>query len=270
MIIEGKKLAAGIDIGSFYTKTIILDLNENVIASNVVRSGAVYREAAEISLCQALESGGLKKDDIGYTITTGYGRALVPEVDNEITEITCHARGVSSLFPQTHTIIDIGGQDSKVIYVNSSGWVDNFVMNDKCAAGTGRFLEVTANALGINLDEMSELSLGSRENVEISSVCTVFAESEIISLLAKGCRKEDIVAALFQSIARRVSGMVYQIGVKDPVTMTGGVAQSVGMQRALEKQLKTKLLIPDQPQLTGALGAAIIAIERIRKGLKTA
>ncbi len=259
------KLVAGIDIGSYYTKTVVLDIDENIISSSVVRSGASYKDAADRSLYEALHAIGLKANDVCYTISTGYGRALIPMANAEVTEITCHARGVNKILPQTRTIIDIGGQDSKVIYLIAFGGVGNFIMNDKCAAGTGRFLEVTANVLGVGIEEMSELSFQSQEILEISSVCTVFAESEIISLLAKGCQKEDIVAALFRSIARRVAGMVYQIGVQEPVTMTGGVAQSAGMIHALEKQLNTKLLIPEQPQLTGALGAAIIAAARVKR-----
>ncbi|MFC2040836.1 acyl-CoA dehydratase activase [Chloroflexota bacterium] len=256
------KLAAGIDIGSLYTKTVLINSNGEVVSFNVIRSGAAYRGAAEASLNEALEQAGVISPDISYIVSTGYGRALVSFADGEVTEITCHARGVSKLFPQAHTIIDIGGQDSKVIYVNDVGQAVNFVMNDKCAAGTGRFLEVMAGALGVSLEQMSELSSHSHQKLEISSMCTVFAESEVISSLASGYSRDDIAIALYRAIARRVTGMVGQLGVKTPVVMTGGVAQSAAMVRALEEQLNTTLLIPEKPQLTGAFGAAIIAAER--------
>ncbi len=260
--VRNQKLVAGIDIGSLYTKTVIMDSNGKVISFSVIQSGSNFKVAAEASLDEALKLAGRQLRDISHIVSTGYGRTIISFANSQITEITCHARGASKLFSQGRTIIDIGGQDSKVIYVNDKGQVVNFVMNDKCAAGTGRFLEVMAGTLGVSLEHMSELSFGSQQKLEISSTCAVFAESEVISLLATGQSKADIAAALYQSIARRVIGLVGQSGMREPVVMTGGVAQSAAMVRALEDKLNTTLLVPDKPQLTGAFGAAIIAFER--------
>ncbi len=257
-------LVAGVDIGSLYTKSVIMDSKGEVTSFNVLRSGAAYKGAAEASLNEALKQAGVQFSDLSYIVSTGYGRAIVDFGNSQVTEISCHARGANSLFPQARTVIDIGGQDSKIIYVNDMGKVDNFVMNDKCAAGTGRFLEVMAVALGTNLADLSELSFRSQQKLDISSTCTVFAESEVISLFATGQDKADIAAALFRAIARRITGMVGQLGVKERVVMTGGVALNAGMVRALEEHLKTTLLVPDKPQLVGALGAAIIAAERVK------
>lgn len=256
------RIAAGIDVGSLCTKAVILNEDGKILASNVSRSGAYYTGAAEAAMEQVLQSAGLKIDDVGCIIATGYGRAKVPFAKRHVTEITCHARGAKSLFPDVRTVIDIGGQDSKVIYVNDQGHPANFVMNDKCAAGTGRFLEVMAGALEVELDEMGDLSFSAGdEPVEVSSMCTVFAETEVISLLAQGHHKSDIAAAIFSSIARRVTGLAGQLGVQEPVAMSGGVAKGQGMVRALEKKLGTSLLLPPEPQIVGALGAAIIAAE---------
>lgn len=255
------KVSAGVDVGSLCTKTVILNHDGSIIASHVGRSGAYYRGAAEASLAQALDSIGLKLEDVDCIIATGYGRAKVPFAKRHVTEITCHARGAKALFPEVKTVIDIGGQDSKIIYVNSDGRPVNFVMNDKCAAGTGRFLEVMAGALEVELDEMGALSFAAANEIEVSSMCTVFAETEVISLLAQGYHKSDIAAAIFASIARRVTGLAGQLGVQEPVAMSGGVARGIGMVRALEKKLHTSLLLPPQPQIVGALGAAIIAAE---------
>jgi predicted CoA-substrate-specific enzyme activase len=256
------KIAAGIDVGSLFTKTVIINDGGNIIASHVGRSGACYEGAAEASMEHALDSSDLEMDDISCVISTGYGRAKVPFARRHVTEITCHAKGAKTLFPEAKTIIDIGGQDSKVIYVNEQGHPLNFVMNDKCAAGTGRFLEVMAGALEIDLDEMGPLSFQAQnESVEVSSMCTVFAETEVISLLAQGHHKGDIAAAIFSAIARRVTGLAGQLGVQEPVVMSGGVAKGIGIVRALEKKLRTSLLLPPEPQLVGALGAAIIAAE---------
>jgi len=248
-------------VGSLYTKTVFLDGDGNVVAKDIIRSGAIYQGAAENSFAHALEQVGLERGDIGYTVGTGYGRAKVLFADKEITEITCHGRGSHWLFPEAHTIIDIGGQDTKVIWLNDAGNLRSFVMNDKCAAGTGRFLEVMAATMGLGMEEMGPLSLLSKYNVEISSLCTVFAESEIISLFAQSCALEDICAGLHRAIASRIAGMVAQVGIRERVVMSGGVAQNIGVVKTLEQRLKTSLLIPDEPQIVGALGAALIAWE---------
>jgi predicted CoA-substrate-specific enzyme activase len=208
---------------------------------------------------------GIASADIRYVLATGYGRNNVPYAKGEMTEITCHAKGAHHLFPETRTIIDIGGQDSKAISVNDAGGATNFMMNDKCAAGSGRFLEVMARALEIELEQMGELSLQSTKEVTISSMCTVFAESEVVSAVAKGLDPHDIINGIHRAIAKRVSVLAEQMGVKERVLMSGGVAKNVGVVRALEEQLHTTLLIPKNPQLVGALGAALIALERSLK-----
>ncbi|MBI1987866.1 MAG: 2-hydroxyglutaryl-CoA dehydratase [Nitrospinae bacterium] len=256
------EIYAGIDVGSLCTKVVILDAGRNVLSSHILRSGGHYQGAAEAAFSGALESAGLRIKEISFLVSTGYGRARVTFSDTHVTEITCHARGAKHLFPHVHTVIDIGGQDSKVIYVNDEGRPKNFVMNDKCAAGTGRFLEVMAGALEVSLQEMAELSFHAQGESEVSNMCTVFAESEVISLLAQGTEKADIAAAIFRSIARRITGLVGKLGLKEPVVMTGGVAKNPGMVRALEEKLRTTLLIPPEPQIMGAYGAALIAAEQ--------
>ncbi|MDY6790474.1 MAG: acyl-CoA dehydratase activase [Thermodesulfobacteriota bacterium] len=250
---------AGIDIGSLCTKAVIINSDGKIVSYSIIRSGAAYKGAGEEVLNDALLRAGLKHDDVLYTISTGYGRARVPIADGQVTEITCHARGANHVFPEAGAVIDIGGQDSKVIEIGDDGRVLKFVMNDKCAAGTGRFLEVMAGTLEADLDEMSEFALKSKRDVEISSMCTVFAESEVISLFAEGAEKVDIASGIYRSIARRVTGLASQIVKGKKVTMTGGVAKSKGMVKALEKNLGTLLLVADEPQIIGALGAALIA-----------
>ena len=255
-------LYAGVDVGSLCTKAVIIDEEGRLVSHSIIRSGGFYEGAAETAIEEALSSAMLVRKDLSCVISTGYGRARVSFSHDHVTEISCHARGAKQLFPDIHTLIDIGGQDSKVIYVNDEGWPKNFVMNDKCAAGTGRFLEVMAGALEVNLAEMAEISFHSREEMEVSNMCTVFAESEVISLLSRGSDKGDIAAAIFRSIARRVTGLVGKLGLKEPAAMTGGVAKNRGRVRALEEKLRATLLIPSDPQITGAYGAALIAAEQ--------
>ncbi len=250
---------AGIDIGSLCTKSLILNEDDAIIGTSIKRSGAAYRGAGEDALNAALKDANLKSEDLNYIISTGYGRSRIPIADEQITEITCHARGSSFIFPEARAVIDIGGQDSKVIEINSKGRVLKFVMNDKCAAGTGRFLEVMAGSLDIDLEQMSELAKQSKKEVQISSMCTVFAESEVISLFAGGTEKAEIASGIYRAIARRVTGLASHIVSGKKVTMTGGVAKSKGMVWALSKKLKTELLVADDPQIIGALGAALIA-----------
>ena len=259
----GSLLVAGIDVGSLYTKAVILNGKGEVTSFSILPSGAAYQEAAKVSFSEALNKAGVASDEISYMVATGYGRAIVPFANIQVTEISCHARGARWIFPGAHTVIDIGGQDIKAISLGEKGQVIHFVMNDKCAAGTGRFLEVMAATLGVSLEGLSELSAQPRHQVEVSSICTVFAESEVISLLARGGDKRDIAAAVFEAIARRIVALVGQVGIKERVVMTGGVAKSPGMVKALERKLNTTILVPQQPQITGALGAALIAAERL-------
>ncbi len=255
---------AGVDIGSLATKVCIIDEDEKLVAYLIEKTGARIKEIGEKSLEKCLKSSGLRREDLRYVIATGYGRnlALSNIADEKVTEITCHAKGAKKLFPDCHTVIDIGGQDSKAMVLDDSGKVIRFTMNDKCAAGTGKFLEVLANTLGIELEKMGELSLNSKNPVNITSTCTVFAESEVISLLAEGKDVIDIVAGLHRAIARRVGGLVRQIGVVEDVVMTGGVAKNVGVVKALEEEINARIKIPEEPQIVGALGAGIIAKEK--------
>lgn len=257
---------AGIDVGSLTTKVLLMDAAEKdrILSFYIVRSGGAFRTAVDSALDKALASADRQREDIRQVVSTGYGREIVDLSNSRVTEITCHARGVKHLFPEGHTVIDIGGQDSKVISIDDRGGVANFTMNDKCAAGTGRFLEVMASALGVEIGGLGALSAQSTKQVRVSSMCTVFAESEVISLLSKECRKADIAAAIHEAIARRITGMVSQVGLKERVVMVGGVAKNDGVVRSLEKILDTTFLIPPEPQITGALGAALIAAERMR------
>ncbi|MHA1264403.1 MAG: acyl-CoA dehydratase activase [Candidatus Helarchaeota archaeon] len=263
-------LTAGIDIGSLTTKALIMD-DSNVLGYIVLKSGHLYEEAGIQAFNQCMEKCGVAREDIQYIVGTGYGRALIEFAHENITEITCHARGVYYYFPDAHTVIDIGGQDSKAIRIGENGKVLDFVMNDKCAAGTGRFLEVMMNALNIeSLNRMGELSLQSRNPAKISSMCTVFAESEVISLFAqKKASKIDIVAGLHTAIAKRITGMVNRLGrVQEKIVFCGGVAKNKGVKKALEQELKKPLYSPEDPQITGALGAALLAKERYLKQKK--
>lgn len=256
---------AGIDIGSTMTKIVIMDdeINSQVIGP----TGAEHRHLANKVMEEALSKAGIAFDELTYVVATGYGRINVPFADKQITEITCHAKGVSSIFPSARTVIDIGGQDAKGIKI-AGGKVVNFVMNDKCAAGTGRFLEVIADALGLKLKEMGELSLQSKEKVRISSTCTIFAEQEVVSKIADGVPIEDILAGLHEAIASRVFHMAEKMKIEKDVAMTGGVAKNVGMVKALEDQLGFPVLIAREPLLTGAIGAAILGKELVIKALE--
>ena len=255
---------AGIDIGSLTAKTVILDTDARVAGHALVPTGAISQRAGEISFETALKMAGIKASDIEYVLATGYGRKNIPFAKGEMTEITCHARGAHKIFPEVRTIVDIGGQDSKAISINETGVPTSFMMNDKCAADSGRFLEVMTRALEIELDRIKKLSLRSTKDIQISSMCTVFAESEVVSAVAKGHDPCDIVNGIHQAIAKRVAVLVDHVGVKERVMMSGGVAKNTGVVRALEKELHTTLLIPREPQLVGALGAALIALERSR------
>lgn len=257
-------IVGGIDIGSTTTKVVILGSDQKVRAVSVVRTGAMVSKAISDSVNDCLTKADLTSDAIRYWVSTGYGRDLVSFAQSQVTEISCHAKGANALYPDTKTIIDIGGQDSKVISVNESGNIVSFVMNDKCAAGTGKFLEVISRAMEIELDEMPDYAQHSQVHLEVSSICTVFAESEVISLFSQGYAKEDIVAGIYRSIARRVRGLANQVGVVPPVIMTGGGAKNKGLVKAFEVAMNTSITVPEDPQIIGALGAAIIALRKVK------
>ena len=250
--------AVGIDIGSTSGEAVILNGN-GIIASSIVDTGYNSRRAAELALEKALTGSGLTRDQLGPIVATGYGRIAIKFADRQVTEISCYAKGMAHLFPDVRTVIDIGGQDSKVIAVGKNGRAIDFAMNDKCAAGTGRFLEVTARALQLDLADLGEISAQATRDVPISSICTVFAESEVITLVAEGAERADIVAGLHRAIAKRVGAMVKRIGPNPVIAFAGGVAKNSGVKHALEEALHVTLVIPPEPQIVGALGAALIA-----------
>lgn len=250
---------AGIDVGSLSTDVVILDARGEVSSYSIVDTGANSTEASEEAFEKALAAASIDRENLVRIVATGYGRASVPLAEKKVTEISCHALGAHHLFPDTGTVIDIGGQDSKVIRVGEDGKILDFTMNDKCAAGTGRFLEVMANKLQVPLDEMGELSLSAAGEVRISSVCTVFAESEVVSLVARNHPKEEILRGLHRAIVSRVWSMVKTIGVNRGVTMTGGVAKNSGVVALMEERLGKPIHINSEPQIIGALGAALLA-----------
>ena len=254
-----EKVYAGVDVGSLGTKAILLRGNE-IIGHSLIRTGIDTEENGRLALGKALESAQLTAEDVSYTVATGYGRISAPYANKTVTEITCHAKGANYLHPTTRTIIDMGGQDCKAIRLDEDGNVTDFAMNDKCAAGTGRFLEVMSNVFKVELDALGPLSLKATEILPVSSTCTVFAESETVSLLARGEKPENIIKGIHHAIANRVAGMFSRVGVEGDVFFSGGVAKNVGMKRALEEVLNAKIVEPEyDPQLVGALGAAVLA-----------
>jgi len=251
-------ITAGIDIGSITAKAAIFK-DGKLIATKVIFTG-YNAEAAGLRVYEEiLAETGIDKNSISKIVSTGYGRNSVKFADKSYTEIMCHAAGAHFLNSHVRTIIDIGGQDSKAILLDDKGKVKNFIMNDKCAAGTGRFLEVMARALEVNLDEFGTMSTKSKNPSKISSLCTVFAESEVISLIAKGNQRIDIIAGIHESIASRISSMIGRVGIKEPVMITGGVARNAGVIHALEKKLGMKIEVSPYAQVNGAIGAAILA-----------
>jgi len=245
----------GIDAGAATTKAVIL--RDNEIAGYRIRStGFDFLHTAESIYRNVLEDTELREKDVERVVATGYGRKSIQFADTAVSEITAHAKGVQYLFPEVMGIIDIGGQDSKVIAVEQGRVVD-FLMNDKCAAGTGKFLEYTAKALEVSIEALGSLALTSKRPAGISSMCTVFAESEVISLRARGSAKEDVAAGLLESIAQRVSVMVKQVGLKENIAFVGGVAKNAGMKAALERESGVTLFVPSEPQITGALGGSL-------------
>ena len=255
---------AGIDIGSTMTKVVLMDTTDRILSAIKGPTGPEHRQLANEVMRMALEQANLQLDDIAYIIATGYGRVNVPFADDQITELSCHARGVSSLFPNARTAIDIGGQDAKCMKIEKGKLVD-FVMDDKCAAGTGRFLEVTAATLGIRLEDMGNISLQSTKKIQISNLCTIFAQQEVVALLSRGEKLEDIIAGLHDALASRVASLARRLKVEPDVVLTGGVAKNIGMVKAMKESLGCELLVPEEPLLTGAIGAAILAKENYMK-----
>lgn len=253
---------AGVDVGSTQTKAVILDAGRNIVARVLIATGANVTRAGERAFVAACEAARLPREAVGYVVGTGYGRYKVTFGDAQITEITCHARGAHSLFPATRTVIDMGGQDTKAIKVGADGSVMDFSMNDKCAAGTGRFLSAAADVTGVSLDDIGTLSLAAKNPVRLTSVCTVFVESDIMSYLAQRKTVEDILGGVHKAIASRTMSLVRRVGVEEEITFTGGVSRNLGMVRGLEAVLGKPINVHPDGHFMGALGAAIFALER--------
>ena len=258
----------GVDVGSTQTKAVIVDESRTILARILIPTGANVSRAGENSFVKACEAAGLPREAVGYVVGTGYGRYKILFGDAQITEITCHARGAQSLFPATRTVIDMGGQDTKVIKVGPDGSVMDFSMNDKCAAGTGRFLSAAADVTGVGLDEIGPLALQAKIPVRLTSVCTVFVESDIMSYLAQRKTIEDILGGVHKAIATRTMSLIRRVGVENEVTFTGGVSLNIGMVRALEEVLGESLNVSKEGHYMGALGAALFALERAQAGAR--
>lgn len=252
-------ITIGLDLGSVASKGVLL--NDGRVFTAMLPTGWSPRTAGEMILSELMGQGDFNEDEASCITVTGYGRVAFKQTARTVTEISCHARGVAHLCPEAGTIIDIGGQDSKVITINDQGKVLDFSMNDKCAAGTGRFLEIMANTLEMDVAELATAEQPG-DIIPINSMCTVFAESEIIGLLAQGTSKGGIIAGVHQSVGKRMAVMARRLGIKENIVFTGGVARNGGVRRALEEELKCSVTVPRDCQFTGALGAALLAAEQ--------
>jgi predicted CoA-substrate-specific enzyme activase len=256
--------AAGVDVGSTQTKAVIINEAGEIVGRALIDTGANVIAAAESAFAQALASHQLDEREIEYVIGTGYGRYRVTFGNTQVTEISCHGRGAVHMFPNTRTVVDMGGQDTKAIRVSATGEIIDFCMNDKCAAGTGRFLGAASTALDIPLEQLGEVALRAERAVKISTTCTVFAESEVLSWLGKGKKIEDILLGVHQSIAARSIGLLRRVGIDPEVTFTGAVAKNIGMIAALNKGMNLKVNVSPDSHFMGALGAALFAMDHIR------
>ncbi len=257
---------AGIDIGSTMTKAVII--RDRIIASVIGPTGPEQRRLADKVMEEVLARAGLAFESLAYIVSTGYGRINVPFADKQVTEISCHAKGVVSLIPEARTVIDIGGQDSKAITVDPSGRPTNFIMNDKCAAGSGRFVEVIADSLGIDLNLVGEISLQSTNPAPISNICTIWAQQEVAARLAEGVPVPDLIAGVHKSLADRVARMAKRLKMEPQVILTGGGGKNKGLVQALAEQLGSEILVPPEPLITGALGAALLGKDFYDKALR--
>ena len=258
--------AAGVDVGSTQTKAVIVDEERKIVGRSLIDTGANVIKAAEDSFVDALGRAGIDEEEVEYVVGTGYGRYRVTFGNSQVTEISCHGRGAVHLFPDTKTVLDMGGQDTKAIAVNPEGEIVDFCMNDKCAAGTGRFLQAAAAALDIPLDDLGPLSLQGDKPVKISTTCTVFAESEVLAWIGKGKKIEDVLRGVHESIATRSVGLLRRVGINEEITFTGGVARNEGMVGTLEERLGTTLNLSEDSHYTGALGAALFALDQVMTG----
>lgn len=260
---NGPVYVMGVDSGSTSTDAVVVDGEGTVVASVILPTGSKATESARKAIDQVLEKAGISRDQVTLAVATGYGRDSIPDMDTSITEITCHARGAHDLAPEAMTIVDIGGQDSKVIKLDRDGGVVNFVMNDKCAAGTGRFLEMMARTMELPLDEFCRQGLEWKKDVKISSMCTVFAESEVVSLVADDTPVPDIIHGLDQSVASKIRSLAKRVKAEPPYLMTGGVANNEGVVAAIGEALGAPVTTSEDSQLCGALGAALLGLEAL-------
>ncbi|HKB80487.1 MAG TPA: acyl-CoA dehydratase activase [Thermoanaerobaculia bacterium] len=263
------RFAAGVDVGSTQTKAVLMEESSGIVGRALVPTGANVSKAAENAFLALCREAQVDAHDVGFVVGTGYGRYKIAFGNAQMTEISCHARGAHHVFPNTRTVIDMGGQDSKAIRVGAAGEVLDFVMNDKCAAGTGRFLANAAEVLGISLDEIGPLSLQATRPVKITTVCTVFVESDILSYLAQGKKGADILGGVHLAIAKRTVSLARRTEIEPAITVTGGVARNVGMVRALEEVLGASLQVSTDSHFTGAIGAALFALEKLDRSFET-
>ena len=262
---DSEMYVLGIDSGSTSTNAVIMNQDREIKAFSVVRTGAKSGESAARILTDVLNKAGLKREDLSWIVSTGYGRVSIPFADETVTEISCHGKGAHYFNPRIRTILDIGGQDSKAIKLDEKGEVIDFVMNDKCAAGTGRFLEAIARTLGVGIDELGPIALQSTEKITITSMCTVFAESEVISLIANNAEKADIADGICRAIAAKAFCLLKRVGLEEEFMMTGGVAKNPGVVHAVEEKIQSKLYICPEPEIVGAAGAALYALSKMGK-----
>jgi (R)-2-hydroxyacyl-CoA dehydratese activating ATPase len=255
--------AAGVDVGSTQTKAIIIDERGAVAGRALIDTGANVVLAAETAYVQALADARIQEEEVGYVVGTGYGRYRVTFGNTQVTEISCHGRGAVHLFPGTRTVVDMGGQDTKAIRIGPTGDIVDFCMNDKCAAGTGRFLGAVASALDIPLQDLGVIALQSDKPVKITTTCTVFAESEVLSWLGRGKKVEDILLGIHRSMVSRSVGLMRRVGIEREVTFTGGVTRNVGMVRGLNEALGFDVNVSDEAHFMGAIGAALFARDHI-------
>ncbi len=263
------RFAAGVDVGSTQTKAVMMEESAGIVGRALVDTGANVSKAAENAFRALCAEVSIDPRDVGFVVGTGYGRYKIAFGNAQMTEISCHARGAHHVFSNTRTVIDMGGQDSKAIRVGATGEVLDFVMNDKCAAGTGRFLANAADVLNLSLDEIGPLSLNASRPVKITTVCTVFVESDILSYLAHGKKAPDILSGVHQAIARRTISLARRISLEPAITITGGVARNVGMVKALEEVLNTPLQVSTDSHFIGAIGAALFALEKLDQSFES-
>lgn len=254
----------GIDVGSGYSKAVACE-DTSIRSFAILPSGGDYREVARTVAVNALSEVGLSLDKIDYTVAAGYGASMVDFADHSLTDISCHARGIHHLFPSVQTVIDVGAQFSRAIRLDNAGRIANFILNEKCAGGSGKFLQTIARILRMNVSEIGDLSLAATKPVEFTTACAVFAESEAVSRIAEGAAPADILAGLNKAMASKIVTLVTRVGLAPDCAVTGGGAKNKGLVKAIEEELSAKVFVADEPQITAAYGAALIALERLQK-----